>query len=180
MDAFTGEIRLLPYTFPPQNWVPCDGRSLPVVNYQALYAVIGTLYGGSPPNTFQVPDLRGYALTSATLSNGSPPGLTPYNIAKPFGQPTVVAPLPSHTHQMQGGVVTTAGALNILPAPSNTVVVSRTNGQTDFAETTATTSVLMAAEMITAQGSSVPQSNVSPFLALQLCICVDGWWPSRP
>jgi len=180
MDAFTGEIRLLPYTFAPQNWVPCDGRSLPVVSYQALYAIIGTLYGGNPPNTFNVPDLRGYAVTSATLSNGNPPGRTPYNIAAPFGQPTVVAPLPSHTHQMQGGATTAAGADNIVPSPSNTVVVSRTAGQTEFAETTEVTSVLMAQEMIAPQGGSTAHSNVSPYLTLQMCICVDGWWPSRP
>lgn len=180
MDAFTGEIRLLPYTFAPLNWVPCDGRSLPIVNYQALYAIIGTLYGGNPPNTFNVPDLRGYAVTSATLSNGTPAGLTPYSIASAFGQPTAVAPLPSHTHQMQGGAVTAAGADNILPSPSSTVVVSRTAGQSDFAETTAATSVLMAPEMLPVQGGSAAHSNVSPFLALQMCICVDGWWPSRP
>lgn len=180
MDAFTGEIRLLPYTFPPQNWVPCDGRSLPVVNYQALYAIIGTLYGGNPPNTFNVPDLRGYAVTSATLSNGTPAGLNPYTIASPVGQPTVVAPLPSHTHRMQGAAMAGSAAGNILPSPSNTVVVSRTSGQSDFAETTDTTSVLMADEMIPPQGGSAAHSNISPFLALQMCICVDGWWPSRP
>jgi microcystin-dependent protein len=180
MDAFTGEIRLLPYTFPPQNWVPCDGRALQVVNYQALYAIIGTLYGGNPPTTFNVPDLRGYAVTSATFSNSSPPGLTPYTIAHSFGQTTATASLPSHTHQMQGGVVTTAGDQNILPSPSNINVVSRTNGQADFAEATVTTSVPMALESLTVVGDNTPHSNVSPFLALQMCICVDGWWPSRP
>lgn len=57
MDFLIGTILLFPYTFTPDGWVPCDGRSLPVLQYQPLYALIGNTYGGNQQN-FNVPDLR--------------------------------------------------------------------------------------------------------------------------
>lgn len=59
MDQTIGEVELFPYTFTPQDWVPCDGRTLNRAQYQALYALIGNQYGGDGMNTFCVPNLLG-------------------------------------------------------------------------------------------------------------------------
>jgi microcystin-dependent protein len=180
MDAFTGEIRLLPYMFAPANWLPCDGRAVPIFQYNVLYALIGGIYGANiSQQTFNLPDLRGYALTSANLS-GNSSGLTPYTLNTPVGQASVTAPLPAHTHPMQGAYRNQSGDNNILPSPGNTVMVSRTSGQANFAETTTGTSVYMAPQMIAEQGNGIAHSNISPFLALQACICTDGIFPMRP
>jgi len=58
VDFIIGTILLFPYTFIPENWLPCDGRALSVAQYQALYALIGNTYGGNTQN-FNLPDLRG-------------------------------------------------------------------------------------------------------------------------
>lgn len=59
-ELYIGEIRLLPYMFTPRNMLPCDGRSIPVSQYQALYSLIGNQFGGNQVS-FNLPDLRGAA-----------------------------------------------------------------------------------------------------------------------
>ncbi len=58
MEAFIGEIRLLPYSFSPVGWAPCDGTRLAIVQYQAVFALLGTAFGGDGQNTFALPELR--------------------------------------------------------------------------------------------------------------------------
>lgn len=62
MDYFYGTIQLFPYDFAPQNWVPCNGTLLNINMYQALYALLGTRFGGDGRSTFGVPDLRSAAI----------------------------------------------------------------------------------------------------------------------
>lgn len=62
MDAFLGEIRAFPYTYVPNGWVECDGRLFSISQQTALFALIGTTYGGDGKVTFAVPDLRGRAI----------------------------------------------------------------------------------------------------------------------
>jgi len=58
MDFLIGTILLFPYSFTPENWLPCDGRTIPVNQYQTLFALIGNTYGGDSQN-FKLPDLGG-------------------------------------------------------------------------------------------------------------------------
>lgn len=58
MDPYIGQIQLFPFNFAPVGWLLCDGSSLPVASYQALYSLIGTNFGGNGTTTFQIPDLR--------------------------------------------------------------------------------------------------------------------------
>jgi len=74
MDAFTGEIRLFPYNFAPQNWAYCDGTTLLVQQNPALYSVIGTLYGGTPGQNFKLPNLNGRVAMGTGGTIGSIPG----------------------------------------------------------------------------------------------------------
>lgn len=59
MDPFLGEIRILPFGFAPRGWAPCDGQLLSIAQNQALFALIGTRFGGNGTTTFALPDLRG-------------------------------------------------------------------------------------------------------------------------
>ena len=65
MDAFTGEIRLFPFNFAPQDWAYCDGSVLTIQQYPALYSIIGNIYGGSAGQNFKLPNLNGRAAMGA-------------------------------------------------------------------------------------------------------------------
>jgi len=186
MDGYIGEIRLLPYTFPPYAWFWCNGQTYQIAQYQALYAVIGNTYGGDQSQgTFAVPDLRGRAVVSASLSNGSPPGLTAYTLAQTFGATTVTAPLAAHTHAPKSGSV--AGAAPTA-APSATGVVNDTAGNFDFAPAGTVDPVNMAPQAFsntfnptlgqTGSGLAAAHTNLQPYLPIYFAICWQGEYPT--
>lgn len=97
MDPFIGEIQMVGFNFAPRGWVICDGRLLPIRQYTALFALLGTTYGGDGINTFAVPDLR----ARVPIGQGAGPGLTPYNMGQMGGaefQTLTIGNLPAHTH----------------------------------------------------------------------------------
>ena len=57
-EPFVGEIRLFPYNFAPRGWIRCEGQLLPILQYQALFALFGTTFGGDGRTGFQLPNLR--------------------------------------------------------------------------------------------------------------------------
>lgn len=59
MDIYLGTVQLFAFNFAPAGWLPCDGRTLPIVQYQALYAILGTTYGGDGRTAFGLPNLTG-------------------------------------------------------------------------------------------------------------------------
>jgi microcystin-dependent protein len=104
-EAFFGEIRLVAFSYAPEGWLMCEGQTLLVTQYQALYALLGTTYGGTAGVNFKLPDLRGRVAIHA--------GQGPTNVVYPFGasggtNPTVINTigattiqannLPQHTH----------------------------------------------------------------------------------
>ena len=72
-EPYIGQISIYAFNFAPRGWMPCDGRLLPIAQYQALFALIGTTYGGNGVTTFALPDLRGRIV----VGPGNGPGLTP-------------------------------------------------------------------------------------------------------
>jgi len=184
MDGYIGEIRLLPYTYAPEGWLWCNGQVVSVSQYQALFAVIGTRYGGDGRTNFNLPDLRGRAVVSATLSNGNPPGLTPYALADQFGAVNVTAPLAQHTHGAKSGF---AGSAASTPAPTATGVVSTTAGNNDFAIAGTGSPVNLAPQSLGNSstptlggpgGVAAPHTNLQPFLPIYFAICWNGTFPS--
>lgn len=97
MDPFIGEIRIFAGNFAPQGWFLCQGQLLPISQYQALFAIIGTFYGGNGTNNFQLPNLQG----RMPVGWGQGQGLPLYNIGQAGGSPVVTltqAEMPAHTH----------------------------------------------------------------------------------
>jgi microcystin-dependent protein len=97
MDPFVGEIRLFAGNFAPRSWAYCDGQLLSVSQNDALFSLLGTIYGGDGRTTFGLPELRG----RVPLHMGSGPGLTPRTIGQKSGQERVTlvpANLPGHAH----------------------------------------------------------------------------------
>jgi len=83
MDPFIGEIRLVGFSFAPRGWAFCDGRLVPIAQNMALYALLGTTYGGDGTNTFALPDLRG----RAAIAMGASKGLADHSLGETVGLP---------------------------------------------------------------------------------------------
>lgn len=85
-EAYLGEIRMVGFNYAPPGWAQCNGQTLPVMQYQALYALIGTTYGGDGRNNFALPDLRGR--TALHPSQGAQ-GVVDVNWGSKGGTPSV-------------------------------------------------------------------------------------------
>ena len=98
-EAFLGQIMLCPYSYPPAGWMDCAGQLLPIAQYSALYALLGTNFGGNGSTNFALPDLRG----RAAISTGQHPGGSNYTTGDKGGAEVValsVASIAAHTHGM--------------------------------------------------------------------------------
>lgn len=96
-DPYMGEIRMFAGNYAPVNWVFCDGQSLAISQFQALYSIIGTTYGGDGRSTFGVPNMK----DRVPMGSGSSPGLTPRSPGQYGGNIFVTltgAQIPAHTH----------------------------------------------------------------------------------
>jgi len=124
MDVFMGTILPFAFNFNPAGWQLCQGQIVNIQQYNALFALLGTSFGGNGTQTFGLPDLRGRTL----VGQGAGPGLTPRLIGQSFGVETevlTIAQLPAHTHTFvpngAGGVVKASSKVGTQPAPSATV-----------------------------------------------------------
>jgi microcystin-dependent protein len=175
MDQFIGEIRLLPYTFAPVDWQDCDGSLLSIADYETLYALIGTTYGGDGQTTFAVPDLRG----RLPVHVGTGSGLSPYTLGQVGGSETVTlnaAQLPAHVHtamvtSVQATTGTPGGALELGAISGDAMYTSDIGGLTPYAA---------SAGMIGTSGGGQPHDNTMPTLTVRFCIALNGIWPSQP
>jgi microcystin-dependent protein len=168
-EPFLGEIRIFPFNFAPVGWAQANGQILQISQYTALFALLGTTYGGNGTTTFALPDLRG----RVPINLGSAPGLSPRNIGEAAGTESTtvtVNQLPSHSHSVQAsdGAASTGRAVG--------AVLARTSGNTYAATPDGS---LMNTAMVNNTGGNQPVSVVQPFLVLNFCIALQGIFPSR-
>lgn len=172
---YIGEIRMFGFGTrgAPNGWQACDGSLLPISQYDALFALIGTTYGGDGQTTFAVPDLRG----RVPIHQGTGPGLSNYVIGQRAGTETVtVLPtqMPAHTHTM---VVTSGGSTATTPGTS--LLPGSVSGDTFYVNTlTGNNPLAMLPQMLTASGGNQPHENCMPTLTVQYCIATQGIFPS--
>lgn len=120
-DPFIGEIRMVGFGFAPQGWLFCQGQLVSIQQYQALYALLGTAYGGNGTTTFGLPDLRG----RSPVGMGNGPNLTPVTRGQLGGVESttiLTTQMPSHTHVATATATTSISVAgtpsNALPSPS--------------------------------------------------------------
>lgn len=172
---FLGEIRLLPYTFAPRDWADCDGRLLSIAANSALFALLGTTYGGDGSKTFALPDLRG----RVPVHQGSGPGLSPRSIGELGGSEEVTllaAQMPAHSHAFNA----TSGSANASTPAANNQLGSVVSDTLYTDDVIGLTGIPTAPTMLTSQGGNQPHTNVMPTLAVRFCIATGGIFPSRP
>ena len=167
---FIGEIRMFGGNFAPVGWVFCDGSLLPISEYDALFALIGTTYGGDGETTFAVPDLRG----RLPVHQGTRPDGQSHSMGQMAGSETVslsVEQLPSHPHALvsSGQLANQASPKDHVLARSN-VIDAYTNRPTDGQ---------LHAGIVGAEGGSQPHENMQPYLPISFIIAVFGVFPSQ-
>ncbi|MEZ5940530.1 MAG: tail fiber protein [Planctomycetaceae bacterium] len=169
---FVGEIRIFAGNFAPRGWALCDGQLLAVSQNDALFSLLGTIYGGDGRTTFGLPDLRG----RVPVHMGTGPGLTEVRQGAKSGQENVtltVNQIPNHNHPAQG--FTESGqepeVANGRPA--------QVSGGMYFQSPNPASLRTLAPATITNMGGSQPHSNMQPFLCIYFIIALVGIYPSR-
>ena len=168
-EPFVGEVRMFAGNFAPRGWAFCDGQLLAVSQNDALFSLLGTIYGGDGRTTFGLPDLRG----RIPIHAGSGPGLSPRRLGAKGGAENVtltVNQMPSHTHTMRA-----SQDPSTTPNPAGSVLgesaVDRIYEPSPDAN--------MATSSITNVGGSRSHSNLQPFLCINYIIALFGIYPSR-
>lgn len=176
---YLGEMRLFAGNFAPAGWAFCNGQSLSISQNDALFALLGTIYGGNGQTTFNLPDLRG----RVPLNQGTGPGLSTYTIGQAAGVEQVTlltTQMPAHSHVLNA---TTATGTVTSPGPSVMLATPVEAGVSTSLYVVPGTSALvqapMAPQSITPVGGNQPHENMMPFQAINYIIALEGIFPSR-
>ena len=186
---FLGMIILVPYNFAPRGWAFCQGQLLPISQNTALFALLGTQYGGNGQTTFALPNLQG----RVPIGQGQGAGLSNYSLGQVGGVETVtltVNQMPAHTHVITpGGLAATSRVKNAAgnrQTPVGNVPAIEAAGVTaTYSDQVPDTSMGAGAIAISGNptaataGGSQPFDNLQPYLTMSYCIALQGIFPSR-
>lgn len=179
MDAFCGEIRL--FAFPMANfltdpaigqviWAPCNGQLLQIMQYQKLYSLLETRYGGDGRSTFAVPDLRG----RIPISFGQDTFGNTYQIGQKGGAESVAlttdqVPIHSHTFRSSSAIADKSVAKGFFPAtiPAATPIYSTNKGKAQ----------ILSPETVSNKGAGAPHENIQPSIVMGYYINTFGPYP---
>lgn len=164
-QPYVGEIRMFAGNFAPAGWMFCEGQLLPISEYETLFNLIGTTYGGDGQSTFALPDLRGRI--PLHFGNG-------FTLAETGGVETVtltVSQIPAHVHSL---LASTTGGDQV--SPLGNVLASSFNVTPYINDVT---NGNMAPSAVSATGGSQPHNNFQPYLCVDFIISLLGIFPSQ-
>jgi microcystin-dependent protein len=163
-EPFLSEIKIVSFNFPPKGWALCNGQLLPINQNQALFALLGTRYGGNGQTNFALPNLRGRV--PIHMGNG-------HTLGEAAGSTSVtvnIQQLPTHLHGLQASsnsTGTTADPTGAFFAPVN------------GAYGTPGSLTTLSPQSVTSIGGSQPHNNMMPYLTLNFIIALQGIFPSQ-
>ena len=163
-EPFLSEIRIFSFNFPPKGWAFCNGQFLPINQNQALFALLGTTYGGNGQTTFALPNLQG----RAPMHFGD--GHTLGEVGGSTAVTLTMQQMPQHIHFLN---VTNNAATATAPSPGEVIAASPSNAYG------AATNLVTMAPTAGNVGGSQPHQNMQPYLGLNFCIALQGIFPSR-
>ncbi len=176
-QPFVGQVVAVGFNFAPQGWLLCQGQLLPIAQYDVLYTLIGTTYGGNGTTNFALPDLR----SRVPLSIGQGPGLSNYVLGQASGTENVtlnLTQIPSHTHNP---IAAPPAATTATPA-SNTIFAALSGGSRVYGNPVPAPPAIptpLAASMIpTSGGLGAAHANVQPVRTVNYIIAWAGLFPS--
>ena len=165
-EPFLGEIRIFSFNFPPKGWAFCNGQFLPINQNQALFSLMGTMYGGNGQTTFALPDLRGRAPihVGGTFSQGQAGGQEFHTVTQ--------SEMPQHIHiQHATSNAVTTNIPSTTAALGNSAPAEVYEGGTNY--------VAMSPTALTNVGGSQPHENRQPLIVLNFCVALQGIFPSQ-
>lgn len=177
MEGTLATIMIFGGNFAPRAWMFCAGQLLQISEYDALFSLLGTTYGGDGVSTFGLPDLRG----RIPVGTGTGGGLSTINLGQAAGSESVTltqAQMPAHSHPMLANMNTSSSNADGSNSPAKVLATPTSNL---YAPTSAATNNYLggANVSLTPVGGSQPIEILQPFLALNYVICVEGIYPSR-
>jgi microcystin-dependent protein len=167
-DPYLSEIRIFAFNSTPRGWVQCNGQTMSLQSSQALFALLGTTYGGNGVQTFQLPNLQGRV--PLHYGPGEAQTITLGEIGGVVSHTLTVAEIPSHNHTVNAS----SGAQTAFATAGVSVPGS---GNLNAYGSTASTALNPA--VIGSNGSSQAHPNMQPYLVLNFCIATTGLFPSR-
>jgi len=162
-EPYLGEIRLMSFPFAPRGWASCDGQILPINQHQALFALLGTMFGGNGQINFALPDLRGRVPIHA--GDGAWVGTRGGEQAHVLS----IAEMPAHSHALNASA--TGGNA---PVPTGNVLARTTNQIYGPPHNLGP----LASATVATTGGNQAHLNMQPFLTLNFCIAMWGIFPS--
>jgi microcystin-dependent protein len=165
-EPFLAELRMMSFSFPPKGWALANGQLLPINQNQALFALLGTTFGGDGRVTFGLPNLQG--LTPIHMGQGFTLGQRGGEQAHTLS----ISEIPTHIH--------TANAADVQPTapnPATNRMLSQSKGA--FLYAAATNLQAMSPQSISSVGGSQAHVNMQPFLTISFCIALQGIFPSQ-
>ncbi len=166
-EPFLGELKIVSFGFAPKGWAMCNGQLLSIQQNTALFALLGTTYGGNGVQTFALPNLQGR--TPFHVGTGFVQGQTGGEV----NHTLVQSEMPAHTHAAKGNsaaATATTPVSNVwgaIPATTTIDAYSTTQNGT------------MAASAVSSVGGSLPHNNLQPYLVVTIVIALTGIFPSR-
>jgi microcystin-dependent protein len=164
VEPFLAEIKVVSFNFPPKGWALCNGQLLPINQNQALFALLGTTYGGNGQTNFALPNLRG----RVPIHMGS--GHTLGEAAGSTAVTVNISQLPTHLHVLNGS----SNSQNTTPDPTNAFFAPVAGGYGAAASLTT-----LSPQSVSSVGGSQPHNNMMPYLTLNFIIALQGIFPSQ-
>ena len=167
-SPFLGQLALFSFDFPPRGWAICQGQLLPIAQNQALFSLLGTVYGGDGRTTFGLPNLQGRTPLSIGQS---------IVLGEKGGTETITlttTQVPGHNHT----IVATTTSPNS-PTPAGHLLAQTGTGITVYKQNPTNLNTPLDPQTIAPYGGSQPHENRSPYLVMNWCIALQGIFPSR-
>ncbi|MBV8192874.1 MAG: phage tail protein [Alphaproteobacteria bacterium] len=183
MDAYIGQIEIFGFGFPPRGWALCAGQLLSIGQNQALFSLLGTTFGGDGMRTFALPDLRG----RTPIGQGRGGGLSPRPIGELVGEEShtlLISETPYHVHNLW--TLNDSDTSSNVNTPDPTVLLAKAAAADPDGKSLTMTPYYPIGQpnlpmAPTAIGSTGGQAhlNMMPYLALNVCIALQGLYPER-
>ena len=173
-DPFIGQLLCVGFNFAPSGWAFCNGQLLSINENQALYALLGTTYGGDGQSTFGVPNLQG----RAAVGMGAGPGLSNIDLGQIAGTQQItlqVGNLPMHSHPIAASNTATSKA----PAGLVSATTSDSAAGAEVSAYGVADGKTLAAGACSVAGGGQPVGIMNPYLGLNWIISLSGIFPSR-
>jgi microcystin-dependent protein len=172
-------------TTPPAKWMFCQGQELPISEHETLFSLIGTTFGGDGWETFALPNLCGRVAVNAGQNAVLPESYTPGETGGREKVSITVGNIPIHNHELKGTITATLPPCankpgdNSDPSSHYPAVFGSEEHYSDAPDDTIKMGKTVVSTSTPIAGNSEPVYLMSPFLAMNYIICIDGLWPSR-